>query len=37
MEITVRADFEQPSQNGAFSPPDWGKSKLKPDAYLATG
>jgi anti-anti-sigma factor len=37
MEITVRADFEQPCQNGALPLPDWGKSKLKTDAHLATG
>jgi anti-anti-sigma factor len=37
MEATVRADFEQPSQNGVLSPPDWGRSELKPDAHLVTG
>jgi anti-sigma B factor antagonist len=37
MEITVRADFEQPSQNGVFPLPDGGKSKLKTDTHFATG
>ena len=38
MEITVRADFEQPSQNGVFPPPDWSKTgKLKTDVHLARG
>ena len=35
METTVWLDFEQPSQNGVFPPPDW--SKLKADAHLAGG
>jgi anti-anti-sigma factor len=37
MEAAVRADFEQPSQNGVLSLSDWGNSKLKPDAHLVTG